>query len=748
MVEINKTMHSGESAKIRILLLIIIVFNLMAHASTVGAATITVNTAGDTVANDGLCSLREAIINANNNNHSGSTDCKAGSIVDGVVDKIVFDPDLDGMTIGLSIPTGGSDSELTGDLDITDDLEIIGRGADPVSFGLTYGGKTIISGNAISRLFDIAGVNVTIERLVITNGIATANAVGGADSFGGGIRFYGGDGLTLTLRDVVMMGNRAVSNDTTSAGGAIYAEGDLDLVIENSAIYSNSVVTDCACTSWGGGINIRFGNLTISRSVITGNEATGDVSVGGGISQLFGGDLTITESIISGNSATGDEGGASGGVDITGGAGTAVIDRTVIAGNSADGKSPSAGGLALSIYFDSDVSLTITNSTISGNSAAGSFGNAKFAGGISVSEGNEVTLNNVSLVGNSATSLAASDLDITGGVRVDPAATISLNNTVIIDNTDSTGDSPDCDGTLTSLDYNILGDNSGCDFSSSANDQIGDVAGGGSAIDRADVLEAGDATDNGGGFRIGDRFVHQLSIALAENSLALDAADPATCTDVDQRGAFRPLDGDSSGTAVCDIGAFEDTADQLPQVMFNPTLVDFSVSENAGTFTVRDAVQLSWPSDQQVTVDIVIDPASAAASPADFEFSPMTVVFEPGVTRADIEVAVINDGIAESDETAVFALQNPVAASLGDPADFTVMLEDTGAINDDDEDDGQEDDDDSPSRGGGSGGGGGGSPDWPLFTIIFLMAILKRKVLKKQLIQHQTAGNGTAWKAL
>src|SRR5438874_10943807 len=46
-------------------------------------ATITVNSLADGAqANDGQCTLREALLNANNNNQSGSTDCAAGSGTD------------------------------------------------------------------------------------------------------------------------------------------------------------------------------------------------------------------------------------------------------------------------------------------------------------------------------------------------------------------------------------------------------------------------------------------------------------------------------------------------------------------------------------------------------------------------------------------------------------------------------------------------------------------------------------------
>ena len=46
------------------------------------AATITVNSVADVQANNNECTFREALINANANNQSGSTDCTAGSGAD------------------------------------------------------------------------------------------------------------------------------------------------------------------------------------------------------------------------------------------------------------------------------------------------------------------------------------------------------------------------------------------------------------------------------------------------------------------------------------------------------------------------------------------------------------------------------------------------------------------------------------------------------------------------------------------
>jgi Zn-dependent metalloprotease len=179
--------------------------------------------------------------------------------------------------------------------------------------------------------------------------------------------------------------------------------------------------------------------------------------------------------------------------------------------------------------------MTINNSTITGNTGAESIQNYgplnlnnttvsnNVAGGIYMQIGT-VTLNNSTLTGN-----------LFGVFTGDGySAVVNLQNSIIANNV------TDCIGSTVSRGYNLIGNSSGCQYSSSTGDLIGTNA---VPIDpKLTVLQ-----NNGGA---------ALSHALLSDSPAINAGSPAlpgsggsSCLLTDQRGVAR--------VGRCDIGAYE-----------------------------------------------------------------------------------------------------------------------------------------------------------------------------------------------
>jgi CSLREA domain-containing protein len=235
----------------------------LALASPAQAATITVNSTNDTAADDGACTLREAITAANTNSASGATvgECAAGGGDDVINVGVEGTVNLDG-----ALP------------DLSSNMEIEGPGADQFTVRRSTGGGyrifTITSGSVVS----ISGITVS----------------GGNASFSSGGGIYN-DGGTLTIISSTISGNSALT------GGGIHNREGI-LTISGSTISGNSA-------GLGGGVfsdTFLSGTqkTTITNSTISGNSAT---DTGGGVYN-FAGHSVIEHSTITGNTAPGGQG--------------------------------------------------------------------------------------------------------------------------------------------------------------------------------------------------------------------------------------------------------------------------------------------------------------------------------------------------------------------------------------------------------------------------------------------------------
>jgi len=164
-------------------------------------------------------SLREAIIAANQT---------VG------LDQIEFSAALDGKRIDLSIRGSGEDGAFRGDLDITDDVIIVGNG---IANTLISAGGEFGLGDRVFQVLSKA--SATLSGLSVTGGY---NVTGNGQ--GGGI--------------LVEDGNLVLSN-TTVSGNLAKSGGGVDVVSMNSPVslvINASRITDNVAESRGGGLAI------------------------------------------------------------------------------------------------------------------------------------------------------------------------------------------------------------------------------------------------------------------------------------------------------------------------------------------------------------------------------------------------------------------------------------------------------------------------------------------------------------
>ena len=203
------------------LVLLTVLSVLTLRNSLHAANTITVNTLSDSsTSGDGLCSLREAITNANSASDTTMGDCVAGT----GNDTIVFS--LSGkITVASTLPSPTAVLEIDGS----------GQSID-------------IDGASASRIFLNLTGTLTLNDLTISNGSSTGN--------GGGIS----SNSSLTVTDSTFTGNNAIG------GGAIFNFGGT-LNITNCT-FSGNVATD------GGAVFSSHGG-TVTSSTFSNNSAGG-----------------------------------------------------------------------------------------------------------------------------------------------------------------------------------------------------------------------------------------------------------------------------------------------------------------------------------------------------------------------------------------------------------------------------------------------------------------------------------------
>jgi CSLREA domain-containing protein len=319
--------------------------------ATAGATAITVTSNADNKADDGLCTLREAVDAANTNvavNPAGGNDCPAGS---GFSEDSIM---LSATTYTLT-GAAGDDANVSGDLDVQ-------YGGDGVTFFGTWDSNeiptTTIDAAGVDRIFDIrpdaASVPFFAQGLNLDNG-----AVAGSEG-GGAVRIADPDahfGLSTS---------RVNQNDAGGDGGGVFFPNAADgYVFDVSQVqFSQNNAGD-----EGGGIWIdtpQDSNATVQFSSFVSNTA----GVGGGAyvrSAASDGDqpvLQFENSTLTFNSAR--QGGGAVAFDF-GLAGTVFFRFSTVAYNSSDALNGGGGVLT----NDADQFVLFQGGTIMAGNAAG-----------------------------------------------------------------------------------------------------------------------------------------------------------------------------------------------------------------------------------------------------------------------------------------------------------------------------------------------------------------------------------------
>jgi hypothetical protein len=337
----------------------------------------------------GDCSLREAVILANDSEGFHTVVLGEG-------------------TFELTIPGAADDDGRTGDLDVTDDLTIVGAGSAVTTivaeWDLDDATPQLENGNgdepSPDRLLHVAanGTTLTLEGLTLEGGEATPgdgdeacdetrSCDGGAILLGGARMMVlgtdeagpavNGSAVGLVTDDVVVRDSRAAWN-----GGGIAA-----LAAEVSLDLSDTVVSGNRADRSGGGIFVEgeSADVLLDGTRVGGHEPVqaGEVQEGGNRADRNGGGISIqaseldveaSDSQVVGNLADDEGGGAWIAQDADGRirvaaaeASTAdlVLRDSLVDGNHAD----FSGGLYLAA-LDAHLSGT----TVSGNTASGGAG--------------------------------------------------------------------------------------------------------------------------------------------------------------------------------------------------------------------------------------------------------------------------------------------------------------------------------------------------------------------------------------
>ena len=504
-----------------------------------------------TASDSGAGSLREAISTAAANAES---------------DTITFDSSLAGQTILLSTNHANGSFGPTG-LVIDNDTVTIDAADAP---GLA------LSGNGARRILAVTSTEtLTLDSITLSNGRARGGDGGSGDAGGGG-----GAGMGVAL---FVEGSLSVSNSTLSGNTAAGGNGKSNI---GSYLGGGGMGT-----AGGSGSSGSAGGGPNGGSAPSGHGGKGGGGAGGGIA-----------------TTTGGNGGFGGG----GGGGAGFNGSSPLSGRGGNGASyPGSGGGGAGMgggVFSNGGTITITNSTLTDNSATGGSGGnrGKGLGGAVFSRTGSLTVLNATLSENDAQ-------DDGNGVYAlgdDGTVTFTAKNSIF----------GQTDATITDIYITTINGGGKSDLGSTNNLVRNNPGNGllGEAVVSSDDPKLDSLSDLGGPTKV---------MALLTGSPAIDAGDNASVSgglSFDQRGTgFDRIEND-----LVDIGAFEaGLANAAPtDLAFENTTTN--LKENASTAQRIKVADIVVTDDGLGTNDFALTGPDASA----FEINGTVLYLKAGVS--------------------------------------------------------------------------------------------------------------------
>jgi hypothetical protein len=540
--------------------------------------------ADNTPPGDGLVSLREAISASVNQTMDDLGQTGTGN------DTIQFDPSIDGKTIGLTTKDPSASTTLAGPsaFFISNNDTLVIDGQTGLTKGITINGPGT-GGAAFFRLFDIAaGSSLTLQGLTLSGGDAHGFS-GGFTSVGGAGGASAGLGGAIFNQGTLMIQRSTLTGNTAQGGAGGYRRYEFEDGggAGGGGLGHGGYSTTNYFGGTGGGPN--GGNPGISP---THGATDGDFGGGGGGG--YGGGTNGSGPGGKGGFGGGGGGGgafstAGGGGGFGGGGGGAPSGTGTVAGSvygGGSGFNGGGGGAGMGgAIFNDQGSVTITNSTITGNTASGGAGGTgsdpklsgsagtagKGLGGGIFNLNGTVTLNNDTIDANTATTDggAVFNLSFSGMANgITPSgATVNLFNTILANSVTATSDLAQ-DATSTSQNATINATTSLIQTSfATFTININNITG------QSPNLAA--LAPNGGPTQ---------TMALQAGSPAIDKGTTAGAPPTDQRGVPRDV--------AVDIGAYE--VRLAFNMVVNTAAEEATDEANGDSFlTLREAIELA-----------------------------------------------------------------------------------------------------------------------------------------------------------